>query len=843
MMRIWLSFIFVVCLAAQSLFGQRLLSGQVFDEHNTPIPLAKVFVKNSAELRTVCDNNGYYEMRLLPGEYYLVFSTTGYAEKEVFIGMADANQMKNINLVPIKFQDIDDIEVNAKKSNPGRDIMLEVVKIRDKINPWNYPHSCEVYIKAAEKIELSQKAEEKADKADQKKNKKKEENTTDSSEGNKGIEDPFAIQRKEDNKFANSMNLVEVQLTRNFEPYNKVKEIRNAYEVRGDVSNLYYVTTVKSNFNFFQNLLHLDDLHQTPVSSPISGPGILSYKYRLMEQYEENGKKINKIKISPRNVATTTLEGFIWVEDSTWLVQKLELTMEKGNLLIYDYFKIYQEFSHPGDSICVLTKQVLDYGVTYNQRSSSLNTTATFSVYDFNVNFEKKYFGNELSITEKEAYDKDTAYWAKSRTTELTEEELKYIQIKDSIFEYQNRKEFQDSVDQVFNKITVWKVLWFGVDHRNRINKTQWTISSIAGMTRPIYIAGPRVAPNFFYFKKWENERLLDSYSEISMGFLNQDIKGNTWWRMRYDPFHFGTAAVVFNHDFDAVQWNNSFSQIYRRNNFIEVTSLELQNENELFNGFYLYNDVEFTERRSIDQYKFFGAIDSVLPNNDPTSFESYQALIWSTKLSYTPAQKFMREPNRKVLLGSKWPTFYAYYERGIPTLFGSDIDFEYARIGVEQTFKLGLLGTTSYHAWAGKFLGTKDLRNADFKYFRPSDPIWFSDPLNTFQGLDTSLPSTKLTYTGHIVHHDNGAILNKIPFMKKTRIGLVVGAGVLYVQELNYQHYELLIGLERIFKMSKRRLRIGVYGALSDGNNIAPRWDWKVSFSFLDNRNMKWNF
>ena len=47
-----------------------------------------------------------------------------------------------------------------------------------------------------------------------------------------------------------------------------------------------------SNFNFFENLLHLDDLHQTPVSSPISGPGILSYKYRLEEQYEENGQKL-----------------------------------------------------------------------------------------------------------------------------------------------------------------------------------------------------------------------------------------------------------------------------------------------------------------------------------------------------------------------------------------------------------------------------------------------------------------------------------------------------------------------------------------------------------------------
>ena len=37
--------------------------------------------------------------------------------------------------------------------------------------------------------------------------------------------------------------------------------------------------------------------------------------------------------------------------------------------------------------------------------------------------------------------------------------------------------------------------------------------------------------------------------------------------------------------------------------------------------------------------------------------------------------------------------------------------------------------------------------------------------------------------------------------------------------------------------------IEIGVYGVLSDGNNIAPQATWKVSFAVLDDRNMKWNF
>ena len=159
------------------------------------------------------------------------------------------------------------------------------------------------------------------------------------------------------------------------------------------------------------------------------------------------------------------------------------------------------------------------------------------------------------------------------------------------------------------------------------------------------------------------------------------------------------------------------------------------------------------------------------------------------------------------------------------------------------QTFKIGTLGTSSYHITTGKFLSAKNLYMADFKFQRRSDPIWFSNPLYSFQGLDSSLPSKKIFYEGHFVHHDNGAIINKIPFMKKTGIGLVVGVGALYVKEYDWQHYELFVGLERNFKFSKRRLRVGLYAVGSDGNQIEPRMNYKVSFAILDDRNMKWNF
>ncbi len=810
-------------------YAQQRLSGVISDENGAPIPYAKIYVKNSTELRTVADVDGYYEMRLFQGEYFLVIKSMGYKDREAYVTIKENTENKDYKLFPNNIQEIEDVNVSTKKSNPGREIMLKVIKKRDSINLWNYPHTVQGYIKASEKIIRKEK--------EKKRKKNKKENT----ENN--ISNVSLKKRKKDEAIKNNMNLIEVDLTKHYGGKNKVKEIRNAYKERGSSeNNLYYTTTVKSNFNFFQNLLRLDDLHQTPISSPISSPGILSYKYRLVEQYEENGRNISKIKIIPRNIATTTLKGYIYVIDTLWLVQKLEFTLEKGNLLIYDYFSIEQEYNHPGDSLCVLSKQKMTYGVKYKNETSICSTESEFSEYNFEPIFPKKYFNNELSVIREEAFEKDSTFWRNKRKSKLTSEEIEYITINDSIEDYQNRKEYLDSIDANFNKVTALKVLWWGVDHRNRNKKTQWTINSLAAFIRPIYIAGPRLAPGFSFFKKWKDERFIDSYSEFSIGFLNKDPKGFTNWSFQYDPFHFGILRVNFSHSFEAIRAYDALSQIYRRDNFIETTDLTLGNNFELINGLYLDANISINERRSIDGYRFSNT-DDVIENNDPTKFDTYQAFIFNAEVNYTPQQKYIKEPNRKVLLGSNWPKFYLYYEKGIEKIFGSDVNHDYLLGGIMQTFKIGLLGTSSYNIKSGLFLNTKSLKDADQKFHRRSDPIWFSNPLHSFQALDSTLPSEKIYLEAHFIHHDNGAIINKIPFMKKTRIGLVLGTGALYVPEFNWEHYEVFAGLERNFKFSRRRLRIGIYGVLSDGNQIKPQTDWKISFAILDNRDLKWNF
>ena len=307
---------------------------------NLGLPFADIYVKNQPELRTRADIEGNYLMRLQEGEYYLVIRANGYETKEVFTVVKQGDNVRNFQLFPVDIKEIDEFDYSVKRVNVGREIIKRVIDKKASLDFNSIPYSCDVYIKAKDKRTFTEKEEEKEEEPKSEKEKKKEEKKEKKEE--EGVDAQYAdIETLKREKLGNlnNVNFVEVELQRNYAPPNNVREIRNAYAKRGSDRRLYFTTTAKSNFNFFENMLYLNDLNESPIQSPISTAGIFSYKYQLVEKIEREGDfTLNKIKIEARSVATSTLSGFIWVEDSTWMVEKIDFTLEKGNLYVYDYF-------------------------------------------------------------------------------------------------------------------------------------------------------------------------------------------------------------------------------------------------------------------------------------------------------------------------------------------------------------------------------------------------------------------------------------------------------------------------------------------------------------------------
>ena len=820
--------VFIALFSRVLIFSQSV-EGKVIDENGVPVPFAHVFIKNNNEARAVTNVNGEYTLFLDPGPHDIVVKFIGYETIEQFITVSlEKNNIYNFQLVPVAME-MGEVEIKVKRRNIAHQIIMRVAERKDTINPDKHSYIATGYIRASEKrLSTNKKSDAEIE------------------EELQLIADPYEREeRRKELQLKNnaSINMMEIDFERHYQAPNLVKEIRNGVQIKGNTRDLYYLTTVKSNFNFFNNLLYVSDLNESAVTSPISWAGIASYKYKLVEQFHENGKKFHKIEITPRGSAQSTLSGHIVVQDSVWMVRNMSFRMEKGNMKKFDYFEIDQTFDNWGDTLCVLVHQEMRYGVKYKGEVSDGKTILTYSNYNFDVNFPKRYFSNEVATTTREAYEKDSSYWQESRKVELTEDEIFLINKRDSIEAFYNRKEYLDSIDAEFNRIDIWKVLWFGIENRDREKKTQWMLSSVAMTFEPVQIAGPRISPKFYYFKKWKDERFIDTYSNVSVGLINRDLKGSANFRYLYNPFKNAYLYGNVSHAFGLIRQQDAITQIFLRDNFMEITRGRIGHSFELFNGFFIGTELEYNQRRSVRDYTFITSLDSLVSNQNVLDFEPYNSLLFDVQLSYTPGQKYMREPYRKLILGSKFPTFYLYYEKGVNNFLGSEVDHNYITFGMRQTLRAGTLGSTRYNAQAGTFFNSSIFREPDMKYHRRSDLFWFSSPMWTFQGLRENYPTTQMFYEFHVEHNFYSGLINKIPFMKKTRINSLAGAGYLYVPEHNLNYHELFAGVYRDFKFIRRRLRIGIYAVYANDNFHTPFIRPKFSFAIFDDRELRFNF
>jgi hypothetical protein len=268
----------------------------------------------------------------------------------------------------------------------------------------------------------------------------------------------------------------------------------------------------------------------------------------------------------------------------------------------------------------------------------------------------------------------------------------------------------------------------------------------------------------------------------------------------------------------------------------------------ELVNGLFLYNDFDITLRKSLSGYKTNDKVDSLfgdyLDNNQAIAFEPYNAVYGKITLKFTPRQKYIREPKEKIILGSRWPTFFISWRKGIPGVFNSKVNFDYSEIGMEQELKLGVTGVSKYTIRSGTFFNKKDLRLVDYQFQRRGDPFLFMNPEEAFQSLDSTFPVFKRFYAGHYVHQFNGAILNKVPLLKKLQLREIAGGGFLIAPERNLRYAEIFAGVEKVLKWPFDPLvkfKMGVYIIGSAANQFRNPVQFKIGITSWDKKRNKW--
>lgn len=792
--------------------------GKITDSKMQPLAFASIQVKEK-EIGTSSREDGSYVLNLEVGTYNLVVSMIGYKTQVINIVV---NKEYPLNLaLQEEDKSMEDVVIRVKVRDRAEEYIRNVIRNKDQVLEAPGAYSAQLYIKAVQQDSSL---------------KKKDRSKMDTS-----------IFETIDADFID-MAMAEVLLKLDYASDTKMKEQRVAVKKNGKTDGLFYLTATQGNFNFYNNLVKVPSISQTPFLSPISYSGLLAYKFKTIKTERKDGKRIFTISVKPRQLSNATVEGEIKILDSAWVILETNFTFPPYHLPQYDHFEVRQQYEYFQNKAWMLRRQQFNYYSKTTREKLSGQTLVVYSDYEFNKQFGRNYFGVEISSTAQTAYEKDSGFWKTVRLEPLNDKEVRYVRYQDSMYQVTHSIAYLDSIDRETNRVTWKKLGLFGQTFYNRQKERTWVLPPIISLYEPFQFGGARIHPSFYYFKRYASRKDINIIADVSYGLRNKDLNGSLRLQRMYNPFNRGYYFIEINRDFDRIYQGDAWINQIQRSSYFLNNYLALGHGLEVANGLFLFTGVDMALRRSVVGYKTNPRADSLfgdfLDNNQPIAFEPYNGFYFKGTVKYTPGQRYIREPKEKIILGSKWPTFYASLRKGIPGPIQSEADFDYIEFGIEQKISVGIMGVLKYDVKTGSFVTQKDLRLLDYSFQRRGDPLLFMNPEHAFQALDSTFPLFKRFYQSHLIHEFNGALLNKIPLLKKLQLREIAGGGFLFAPERDLRYFEAFVGAERVFKWPFNPLtkfKLGVYVVGSVANQFQSPVRFKVGLTTWDKRKNRW--
>jgi hypothetical protein len=816
MRRIYLLFILLLSQAFAMAQSHKVF-GKITNTKLEPLAFASVEVKETRS-GTITKEDGRYELILDEGKYDLVISMIGYQPRLVTIIVGRQDFEKNVLLENEESTHLTEVLIKGKDQAEG--IIRNVIRHKDEIMAAAGDYSCRIYIKAIQE--------------DSSLNKEKKRNKQDTA--------------KDANADLRKMAMAEIALNLDYSSPTKTKEERTGVTKGEKASGLFYLSTTEGDFNFYNNLVKVPAVSEVPILSPVSFSGLMAYRFKTKEIQKTGGRKIYVISVKPRQLSNATVEGEISIEDSSWVIVHTKFSFPKYHLPEYDFFGVEQDYQFINNKAWMITHQQFSYFSKADKQKISGHTTVTYKDFELNKVFDKKYFGVEVSATSQSAYEKDTTFWQSVRTEPFTKKEVRYIRYKDSIYTVTHTEMYLDSIDRIINKITPKKLLLTGLTFNDHKKERRWYIGSIPQLFQPFQFGGSRISLFFNYSKTYKSKKAISLWNNVSYGLRNYDVNGNIRFVKLYNPFKRSYFNISLERNFEFIFQGDAWINMLKRSNIYLKNGIGVGHNFEVVNGLYLFTDINMAFRRSVSDYKTNPQVDSlfgnILEDNEAVYFKPYNAFYGQVRFQYTPRQHYIREPKEKIILGSRWPTFYTMWRKGIPGMMNSKVDFDYLEFGMEQEIKLGLTGVSSYTLRSGSFLSRKDLRLVDYKFERQGDPFLFMNPKEAFQALDSSFPVFNRFYEAHYIHEFNGAIINKIPLLKKLQLREVAGSGFLIAPERGLRYAEGFVGIERVIKWlfnPLTKFKLGVYMVGSAANKFSNPVQFKIGITSWDKVRNKW--
>lgn len=773
------------------------LKGTVTDGHGRPLGYASISIKGSNKGATT-NNDGKYQIELMPGDYVVACNFIGYGMQERSINLLPGE----IRLVDFTLQEtqveLAGVDVKAGADDPAYEIMRQAIAKRKEHLEEKSNVQSTVYMKGLirslklPKSVMGQKVQVNHDIFDS---------------SGKGIiyfsESLTRYTKRSDGAFKEEVVSARVSGNSNGFGFNSPRDL---------------------DLDFYENNISLEGMNSRGFISPLNDNAFHFYRFRYMGSFYEDGKEVNKIKVVPKRAYEPLFAGgYINIIEKSWRIHSLELTLNKASQIeVVDSLVITQEMLAAEDGIWLprYTRIVAGFGLLGFRAMADF--AAVHSGYNLRPQAAAFWKGNIVKIIDTSANKKTVQYWDSIRPVPLSVEEAKDYVKKDSLEKKFTDPRYLDSLDRKANRVNVMGLLLQGQTFSQRSKKKSFYLSPL--LTNIQYNTVEQWAVCL--------ELVIRSWRDTGAYTFSPRIRYNTGLNRFYADFSLnkrigkaynkrwevglsgGRYMFQINPDNPIGPLNNTLATLLYTTNYMKVYEKSYGGifaRKALGGGFTLSMRASFEERRPLENtdttYKWRTYKDRSFTSNYPEelpegNFELHQAFLTGLTLRFQPGVRYIQYPNRTIPIGSNAPVFTLSLTKAWANVFGADEQFGKWRFTVSDGFNMKLGGSVKYNLGAGGFIQNNHVQLPDYQHFMGNQTIVASPFVRGFQLAPYYANSTAdgLYANGHLEWHLNGLITNKIPVFRRTNIGLVTGTNAFYVDK-NRNYSEIFVGLENILK------------------------------------------
>jgi hypothetical protein len=273
---VFLSFILFL-----SAFSQGI-RGRITNIQGEPIPFANIYIPQLST-GTTSNVEGRYELKLPEGNWKALFQYLGYQTQTRELTISKTFQEINIQLITRDYQ-IPEFKVLASGEDPAYYIMRRAIALAPYYQKQVSKYSCKVYLKGSgifEKI-------------------------------------PFLLEKqmKKSGMKENEAFVMETVSKIDFELPDKIKQKVLAMRSSGKDNNTSPMGMITNN---------LYDAEKYGIVSPVGRNAMKVYDFRLIGVFQDQGKTINKILVTPKTRGNDVFSGYLYIADLFWNIHSADL--------------------------------------------------------------------------------------------------------------------------------------------------------------------------------------------------------------------------------------------------------------------------------------------------------------------------------------------------------------------------------------------------------------------------------------------------------------------------------------------------------------------------------------